>query len=134
MSIPPPSSGRRQPASVFTRMQRYWLGGGVTLVCVAGSFVVLGFIVPPTYQSASTVEVTGPGPPDSKAMAEEIRKAVLDSRRIQDLARHAEPGDDALSGLDRVRRSFAVATRSERAFSISYEGRTPESTLHGAEL
>jgi Mrp family chromosome partitioning ATPase/capsular polysaccharide biosynthesis protein len=134
MSIPPPSSGRRQPASVFTRMRRYWLGSAGTFLCISSAFLVLAFIVPPTYQSTAAVEIDGAGLPDKDALAKEIRTAVLESGRIEDLARHSEPGDDPLSGLERARRSFTIAATSERAFSISYDGRRPESALHGAEV
>src|SRR5262245_4864947 len=119
MSIPPPSSGRRQPASVYSRMKRYWLGGVATLLCVSGIFVVLAFVVPPTYESASTIEIGGQNLPDAKALGQELRSAIMESGRIEDLARHAEPGEDPLSGLDRTRRAFSVTARSERAFSIS---------------
>jgi Mrp family chromosome partitioning ATPase len=115
-------------------MQRYWLGSVGTFLCVSSVFVVLAFVVPPTYQSTATIEIDGAGPLDPSALTKEIRTSVLESGRIEDLARHAEPGVDPLSGLDRVRRSFVVASRSERAFSISYDGRSPESALHGAEV
>lgn len=134
MSIPPPSSGRRQPATTLTRMKRFWLGGSAAFLCVAGSFVVLSFLVPPTYESHAVVEVTVAGALDPKALVDELRSAIQESGRIEDLARHAEPGDDPLTALDRARRSFHVVQMGERAFSISYEGRRPESALHGAEV
>lgn len=134
MSIPPPSSGRRHTGSILVRMRRFWLGGLLVFSSVALAFAVLAYVVPPTYEASSIIEVTGDGPLDSKALAEELTKAILDSGRIEDLARHSEPGDDPLSALDRVRRAFRITPRSDRAFSISYEGRSPESTLHAGEV
>src|ERR1041385_1519792 len=134
MSIPPPSSGRRHSSPPWVKMRRYWLGGVVAFFFVAATFVVLAFVVPPPYEASSVIEVTAEGAIDATALAQEIRNAILESGRIEDLARHSEPGDDPLSALDRVRRSFRITPRAPRSFVINYEARRPESALHGGEV